>query len=300
MPNRRGERYGSSNVTSPFYKEAKVKVLILGNRGQIGSYLEEFLLAKGFEVTGLDIASDSSQDLRYMTPNILDSYVGDSDFVFFLAYDVGGSTYLQTRQSSFDFLHNNLLIMASCFASLDRMKTPFIFASSQMSNMFSSNYGLLKAIGERFTQSLAGISVKFWNVYGYETNRDKFHVISDFIRMAVEEGEIRMKTTGEESRDFLFAQDCCEGLFGMMNNYSFLEKNTTYDLATGTWVSILKIAEIIAKELNVPILRGDERDSLQNAILNEPDLKKITFWKATTTIEEGISQIINDVLSSRS
>lgn len=277
-----------------------MRVLILGNRGQIGSFLEKFLVKKGITVVGLDLESDPSEDLRKINSVALDSLIDKSDFVFFLAYDVGGSTYLQERQSNFDFINNNSLIMSNCFASLRRVGKPFIFASSQMSNMIFSNYGLLKAIGERYTLSLQGISVKFWNVYGYESDALKFHVISDFIKMAINEGQIRMKTTGEEFRDFLFAEDCCEGLYQLMTGYSELDKSQSYDLASGTWTSILDVAQIISKKLDVPVIRGNLKDDVQKLVSNEPRMNQLKNWSPSTSLSEGISEIIQSFRLSNS
>ena len=272
--------------------ERSLKILILGSKGQIGSFLESFLRSRGFEVIGIDLVNGELEDLRYMNASVLDSYLRNVDFVFFLAYDVGGSSYLQDRQGSFSFISNNSLIMNNCFSSLQRIGTPFIFASSQMSNMTFSNYGVLKAIGERYTQALGGITVKFWNVYGYETDREKFHVISDFVRMAIENLEIRMKTTGEESRDFLFARDCCEGLYELMMRYPTINKRQTYDLASGVWTTIHEVAEIIALRLNVPVIRGGAKDSLQQLVRNEPRLNQLEFWSAKTKLKDGVSEII--------
>ena len=269
-----------------------MKILILGSKGQIGSFLESFLRSRGFEVIGIDLVNGELEDLRYMNASVLDSYLRNVDFVFFLAYDVGGSSYLQDRQGSFSFISNNSLIMNNCFSSLQRIGTPFIFASSQMSNMTFSNYGVLKAIGERYTQALGGITVKFWNVYGYETDREKFHVISDFVRMAIENSEIRMKTTGEESRDFLFARDCCEGLYELMMRYPTINKGQTYDLASGVWTTIHEVAEIIALRLNVPVIRGGAKDSLQQLVRNEPRLNQLEFWSAKTKLKDCVSEII--------
>ena len=272
--------------------ERSLKILILGSKGQIGSFLESFLRSRGFEVIGIDLVNGELEDLRYMNASVLDSYLRNVDFVFFLAYDVGGSSYLQDRQGSFSFISNNSLIMNNCFSSLQRIGTPFIFASSQMSNMTFSNYGVLKAIGERYTQALGGITVKFWNVYGYETDREKFHVISDFVRMAIENSEIRIKTTGEESRDFLFARDCCEGLYELMMRYPTINKRQTYDLASGVWTTIHEVAEIIALRLNVPVIRGGAKDSLQQLVRNEPRLNQLEFWSAKTKLKDGVSEII--------
>jgi len=271
-----------------------MRVLILGNRGQIGSFLESFLISRGVEVLGIDLNNHSTQDLRFVHPEILDEQMSKSDFVFFLAYDVGGSTYLNQYQSNFDFIQNNSLIMTNCFGSLQRTGKPFIFASSQMSNMTFSNYGLLKALGERYTLALQGISVKFWNVYGYETDKNKFHVISDFIRMGIEDGVIKMRTTGEETRDFLFVSDCCEGLFKIMTRFNEIDKSHTYDLASGKWTSIKEIAQIISEKLKVPIEVGDKQDEIQNLVKNNPNVERLKFWLPMTSIEEGIELVIRN------
>ena len=48
-----------------------------------------------------------------------------------------------------------------------------------------SPYGTLKRLGESLTNSLNGIYVKFWNVYGVEKELNKSHVITDFVLMAL-------------------------------------------------------------------------------------------------------------------
>ena len=72
-------------------------------------------------------------------------------------------------------------MMVNAFEYIARYKKPFVFASSQMSNMSYSPYGVMKRVGELYTQSLNGLIVKFWNVYGIEKDMEKAHVITDFI-----------------------------------------------------------------------------------------------------------------------
>ena len=76
--------------------------------------------------------------------------------------------------------------MANAFGLIEKYKKPFVFASSQMSNMSYSPYGVLKRVGELYTKSLGGLIVKFWNVYGIEKDMNKAHVITDFIRKGFE------------------------------------------------------------------------------------------------------------------
>jgi hypothetical protein len=129
--------------------------------------------------TCLDTKS-SSIELQAAEARIkeLEEKIIEADFVHFLAFDIGGSMYMAKYQNTFDFISNNIKIMNNTFDLLKKYNKPFIFASSQMSNMSYSTYGTLKAIGEKYTEALGGIIVKFWNVYGYETDMEKSHVIN--------------------------------------------------------------------------------------------------------------------------
>ena len=69
------------------------KYLVLGSSGQIGSPLVEFLRARDHEVYTLDIAEDRTEDLRLAHNELLLKYAAQADFVFFLAFDVGGAKY---------------------------------------------------------------------------------------------------------------------------------------------------------------------------------------------------------------
>lgn len=141
-----------------------------------------------------DIQDGLKFDLRLPNNIILDEYIQKCDFVFFLAYDVGGSKYLANHQDSKTMIDNNLSIMMNVFNVLEKYQKPFLFTSSQMSNMSYSVYGTLKNIGEYYTKTLNGINVKFWNVYGKEKFDEKSHVITDFIYKAID-GKIDMMTT---------------------------------------------------------------------------------------------------------
>jgi nucleoside-diphosphate-sugar epimerase len=192
--------------------------LVLGSSGQIGAHLVNYLQDKGEQVYEMDIEYRPYHDLRLQDNVILDTYLDTCDIVHFLAYDVGGAKYLEENQDKFDFINNNMRIMSNTFESIRKHKKPFIFASSQMSEMGYSSYGTLKALGEKITKDLGGLIVRFWNVYGYETDPDKSHVITDFIKMAKKDGIIKMRTDGTESRQFLYAGDACEALLNYLKN----------------------------------------------------------------------------------
>ena len=49
---------------------------------------------------------------------LLEKHIRAADFVFFLAFDVGGSRYLSKYQHTFEFLHNNVKLMSNTFELL--------------------------------------------------------------------------------------------------------------------------------------------------------------------------------------
>lgn len=273
-------------------------VTVLGSRGQIGQYLVPFLTQHGYQVLEFDIVNGPEQDLRFDSKNLFEA-IAKSECVFFLAFDVGGSRYLENYQHSYDFISNNIRIMLNVFELLKVTKTKFIFASSQMSQMTFSTYGLLKLIGERWTESLSfGRVVKFWNVYGYEKDKEKYHVISDFLEMAMTSREIRMRTNGLESRDFLYGEDCAEALSIVMSRFEEIPTNMPLHIASHEFISILELAEAIAKEYGALIIPGDRNDPVQKMSLHRPDPFFLKYWNPKTSLQKGIRLVAQQMEKS--
>ena len=277
-----------------------MKVTILGSSGQIGAYLTEYLRDKGHEVTEFDKNHDEKEDMTVI-PNIkLHGVIKNSDFVFFLAFDVGGYHYLKKYQHTFGFLDNNARMMVNAVEYIQKYKKPFVFASSQMSNMSYSPYGVMKRVGELYTKSLNGLIVKFWNVFGIETDMEKAHVITDFIKKGFETGTIDMMTDGTEEREFLYAEDCCEALEAVMENYSDFTSNDDLHITTGDSTDILGIARTIQslfKEVGreVTIAPSESKDEVQKDARNVPDPYIKKWWQPKTSVTEGITKVFTEM-----
>jgi len=271
-------------------------ITVLGSSGQIGAYLSEYLSKKGHIVREFDVVNGSHQDMTHIPNTYLRNAIMESDFVFFLAFDVGGSRYLKKYQHTFDFVNNNTRLMANAFGLLEQYDKPFIFASSQMSNMSYSPYGTLKRLGELYTESLGGLIVKFWNVYGIEKDHNKAHVITDFIRKGFEDGDFEMMTDGEEVRQFLYAEDCCEGLEAVMKNYDEFYANDPLHITNFDYTTIREVAIIIENDYRligkpVNIIPGKASDTVQLDKRNEADPFIRKYWSPKTDLVTGISKV---------
>jgi nucleoside-diphosphate-sugar epimerase len=270
-----------------------MKYLVLGSAGQIGAELCKHLKSEGHSVTEFDIASNPSQDLRVQ--NILEHYIQETDFIMFLAFDVGGSRYLKKYQHTYEFIENNTKLTLFTFESIKKYNKPFIFASSQMANMSYSPYGVCKSLGEIFSTALGGVTVKFWNVYGPEHDLDKSHVITDFVIKA-KNGKIDMMTDGKEERQFLHAEDCSRCLQILSEKYDQIDRSKNLHITNFGWNTILEVAEIIQESIPCEIQPSTEIDTVQLNKRNEPDPYILNFWEPKISLKEGINKIINEMI----
>ena len=273
-----------------------MKFLILGSEGVIGKALCKFLKNKKVEFIRWDIKLGQDYDLRDVAnKKRLIKCMSSVDFVLFLSFDVGGSKYLVGH--NIDFINNNLLIMVNTFDALRNTQKPFIFASSQMSNMHYCSYGTCKKIGEHYTEQLNGISVQFWNVYGCEEISTKSHVINDFIDMALTKKVITMRTDGCEKRQFLYDSDCAEGLYSLCINFEKY-RGSLIHFTNNKWTTIYEVASMIKKilkeelGLEIEIKRGINKDESQKIENNPENFIDEKDWKPKKSISEGIKTMV--------
>jgi len=172
-----------------------------------------------------------------------------------------------------------------------------------MSNMSYSPYGVLKRVGELYTKSLKGLTVKFWNVYGIEHDEEKSHVITDFIRKGFEVengGTVNMLTDGTEERQFLYAEDCCEALETVMNCFTDFKVDDPLHITSFRTTTIKEIAGIITGLFNIDgkqiIFKAAEaKDTVQQNKKNEADTYITGWWLPQTSIQDGIMKVFKDM-----
>lgn len=266
-----------------------MRVLVLGSRGIVGKGVVRALEARGHDVVEWDIKIDpTTHDLRReeCVPH-LRSIVNACDFTFFLAYDVGGAKYL-TKPST-EFLDNNVKLMTNTFRALEG--SCFAFASTQMWNM-DHPYGTLKHLGEHYTRLLDGISVRLWNVYGYEEVSEKSHVIADFIHKFKTTGKIELLTNGQEVRQFLHADDCGRCLVAIAENFKEIKstrRRDHVDVSSFEWITILDLARMITPNSFVRSF-SDPTHTLRE----DPDRFILDYCYPHIALKDGIEDMIHE------
>lgn len=251
------------------------KNLVLGGSGTIGKALCQYLDSIGQEVVNLDLKEGF--DLRDRDMN---DYAG-MDYVWFLAWDVGGSKYLSSKDNQLDIIRNNTLICENVFSFLQRTKIPFMFASSQLAAV-DNTYGITKILGEQWSKLLGGKVVKFWNVYGWEEPGEKSHVIPDLVTSGLTSGKIQLLTNGEEERQFIYMDDCVRNLVRIRDG----AENDVH-LTNGHWIKIKDLAASIAKATNASLELGEVK-GYNNRVDPDPNHVQYDF---PTSLTDGIEII---------
>jgi len=273
-----------------------MKLLILGSAGQIGMALKAYCDDNAIDTIEFDITRTNDEDLRITDNPLLYQRAAEADLVVFLAYDVGGARYLSSKQKQFSFISNNALIMENTFQVLSRTRKPFIFVSSQMAGISYSPYGALKSVGEHYARSLGGVVVRLWNVYGVESDKEKSHVITDFLQMAHKLKSIAMMTDGTESRQFLHVEDCSRSLVTLAEQYNNIPRNKELHIASGKWNTILEVAEIISNLFPGTLINPSKtKDSVQSNSRIAPDPYIEEYWKPEISLYDGIKRVAKEM-----
>jgi nucleoside-diphosphate-sugar epimerase len=270
------------------------KYLVLGSSGFLGKNLTSYLRSKSHNVIEFDINNVSDEDLRIYDNTKLRDAISSCDFVFFLAFDVGGSKYLKTCSKNFSFLSNNTKILSNTFSIINEFNRKFIFISSYLTNDLHHSYGLLKYLGEQFTHSLNGLVVRLYNIFGHEDISIRSHVIPDMINQAIKSKMIILNTNGEEKRQFLHVDDCCEGLYiASMNYYKILSECNVFDMTSYEWTSIKNVAKIICSKSNSTLVLSSGKAIFNYE--NSPNKYFLKYWKPQISLEDGISRMLVEI-----
>jgi nucleoside-diphosphate-sugar epimerase len=175
--------------------------------------------------------------------------------------------------------------MTNVFRWIEQHHLMFSFISTQLAG-FPNAYGITKMAAEYWASQLDhGLIARLWNCYGAEEIGIRSHVIPDLIAQARAARWIDLKTSGEELRQFLHADDVAQALIAQRNSGQAFA-----DITSGVWVSIREIAEIVARQMSATATQGKEKGSES---LVEPS-RPLMGWSPSIDLEQGIALVIRE------
>jgi nucleoside-diphosphate-sugar epimerase len=304
------------------------RILVTGAGGFIGHHLVKRLKKEGHWVRGVDIkcpeyeASAGDQfevlDLRKAEACLLATR-GGIDEVYNLAADMGGIGYITSNHA--DISRNNILINAQMLeAARQNGVKRFLFSSSacvyaqgkqknpevtplREEDAFPADpepgYGWEKLFAEelcRYYYKDFGFEtriVRFHNVYGplgtYDGGKEKAPAaISRKVALSEDGGDIEVWGDGEQTRSFMYIDDCVEGLIRIMAS----DCRDALNLGTDELVTINGLVDIISKIADKRLVKRHNLTGPQGVRGRNSDnsmLRRVLGWEPKILLEQGLT-----------
>jgi GDP-D-mannose 3', 5'-epimerase len=305
------------------------RLLVTGAGGFIGHHLVKRLKADGHWVRGVDLkhpeyeasAADEFEilDLRRWE-NCLTATRGHIDETYSLAADMGGIGYITAFHAR--IASNNILINAHMLeASHQNGVKRFLFSSSACVYAQSKQrdkdviplreedalpaepepgYGWEKLFAEELCRyywrdhKFKTRIVRFHNVYGplgtYDGGKEKAPAaICRKVALAQDGGTIEVWGDGNQTRSFMYVDDCVEGLLRIMA----CDYHDALNLGTDELVTINQLVDFVCEIAGKRLSTRYKLDAPQGVRGRNSDnsrLRQVLGWEPTGSLRQGLSQ----------
>lgn len=302
------------------------RAVVAGAGGFIGHHMVKLLKSEGYSVRGVDIKEPEYEPTGADEFELLDlrrwddclQATRDVDEVYQLAADMGGIGYISANHA--DVARNNVLINAHMIEAATQNAVPRYFYSSSacIYPMYlqkspdvtplkeedaypadpEEGYGWEKLYAEKLCQyyqeegKITARVARFHNIYGplgtYEGGREKAPAaISRKVALIPDGGEIEVWGDGQQTRSFMYVDDCVEGIYRITQS----GHPEPLNLGTDRLVTVDGLVDLVADASNKRVTKRYDLSKPQGVRGRNSDnsrLNEVLGWGPQVGLEEGL------------
>ena len=272
----------------------------------------EYSHAHDFQLADLTLQSD----VRRVIDDI------HFDEVYQLAADMGGAGYINTNLYDADVMHNSATINLNVLHRCKQMNIKKVFFSSsacvyneelQSTNVNpdcressaypahpDSEYGWEKLFSERLFHAynrqhdMQNKVARFHNIFGpygtWDGGKEKFPAaVCRKIAKANDGDEIEIWGDGEQTRSFLYIDDCIEGVRRLMNSETF---HGPVNIGADQMISINDTVDLVAQIAGKTIRKKhiDGPTGVRGRNSNNELIEEKLNWRPSQNLKEGLKE----------
>jgi UDP-glucuronate decarboxylase len=303
------------------------KILVTGGAGFLGSHLCDRLVAEGHHVLCVDnYFTGSKKNIEHLLPNpnfevlrqdvCFPLYV-EVDEIYNLACPASPFHYqydpIQTMKTSVLGAYNLLGLAKRTGAKILQASTSEIYGDPFVHPQPEGYWGNVNPIGIRScydegkraaetlfydyyrVHDVRAKIVRIFNTYGPRLAQGDGRVVSNFITQALQDKDITVYGSGQQTRSFCYVDDLIDGMMAMMNHADD-EYIGPVNLGNPGEFTIFQLAEKVIK------LTGSKSKILQKPLPQDdpkqrrPDIKEakgMLKWEPKIELEEGLEKTID-------
>jgi len=272
----------------------------------------EYSLADDFQLADLTLQSD----VRRVIDDI------HFDEVYQLAADMGGAGYINTNLYDADVMHNSATINLNVLHRCKEMNIKKVFFSSsacvyneelQSTNVNpdcressaypahpDSEYGWEKLFSERLFHAynrqhgMQNKVARFHNIFGpygtWDGGKEKFPAaVCRKIAKANDGDEIEIWGDGEQTRSFLYIDDCIEGVRRLMDSETF---HGPVNIGADQMISINDTVDLVAQIAGKTIRKKhiDGPTGVRGRNSNNELIEEKLNWRPSQNLKDGLKE----------
>ncbi|XP_061366669.1 UDP-glucuronic acid decarboxylase 1-like [Gastrolobium bilobum] len=303
----------------------RLRIVVTGGAGFVGSHLVDKLIARGNDVIVIDnFFTGRKENLVHLFGNprfelirhdVVDPILLEVDQIYHLACPASPVHY---KYNPVKTIKTNVMGTLNLLGLAKRIGARFLLTSTSevygdpLEHPQKETYwGNVNPIGERScydegkrtAETLtmdyhrgAGVEVRIariFNTYGPRMCLDDGRVVSNFVAQAIRKQPLTVYGDGKQTRSFQYVSDLVNGLVALMDG----EHVGPFNLGNPGEFTMLELAQVVKETIDSSATIEYKPNTADDPHMRKPDIskaKELLNWEPKVSLREGLPLMISD------